>query len=230
MVQTLEDTIIKIKYFGEPPSSKEGWTLLNEKVAENIYYKIDYLRYSYLTSKNKLIKLDNIEKEEIYPQRFLVPGMNTYSFFYDDFLFCTHTKFFGNNSPVLEIRLKSSDGRWSDWQAIVSSRIVVDVDWDFSIFKVVSYNKDFYLKSPLSSETISSLNQNFDIRFGGSFYGNNLGQRYLRTEEDTSYKIEPRTRRIEFVYNPCGSFLDRVADLKKYEERYFKYDEEDNRI
>ena len=209
-----ENTALRFWYFQEEPSSKYKPYDVDEKTKKGVYYIQQTAPYGSLIQDNKLVSTEEEELYEFFENNH--PGK---------FLDNSHGYFFRNltrvkvGDPVLEIRRKDYSGNWQDWQAINNG---------FSVSKAIRYCGELYLEIEMEKQYLEEFKKLFEIRFSGHHF---MGQIY---ENDNTIKvINEKTRKIEPFLdfgNPCITFEDKVENLKRFEEKYYQFDEQGKRL
>lgn len=127
-------------------------------------------------------------------------------------------------TKVYEIRVKNSVGEWQDWQAIVGEIQIIpfcNFQLDRNIKKIFkAFRRDFQ--------------DNFEIRFSGLLWRSHFGEVTILDEESHLIKrINPFTLKVEYnvdLDNPCYPLEEQLEDQRNFKEKYYRYDEEGNRL
>lgn len=224
-----QDNFLMLEYFPQTPHD-QAWSLLEN----NIYYRTDYLAYS----DNGVLELDEGQKEAYgNPFIFFVSPKKGEQCIYknsshgfhvlldEPFIYLASENTPESGRDALQIRTKNSQGEWQDWQAMCT--------YMFGIFRDDESEGNAYLNAPIMDE-LEDLKNNIEIRHAGKLWVSKVtGERQILTDDDLIVKISPFTNRIEPFMdcgNPGYSFADRTADLKRFEEKYYRYDSDGKRI
>ena len=220
--------VVTFKHFTEKPNG--DW----RRWSANLYYLPKFIEYPSLAINNRLININS--ESELYGDYFfflISQRKMEKSVFRNDpyhFFFLINEELADNEEPkslcnVFEIRVKNYDNEWQDWQAICSDTITV--------FRGEKHDDLTYLRSPITDE-LSDLKEKFEIRYSGQLWISDVtGQRQIVTDRDMLLNINPFDNRITpftDLGNPCYPFDDRTADLKRFEEKYYRYDSDGKRI
>ena len=127
-------------------------------------------------------------------------------------------------TKVYEIRVKNSVGEWQDWQSIVGEIQIIpfcNFQLDRNIKKIFkAFRRDFQ--------------DNFEIRFSGLLWRSHFGEVTILDEESHLIKrINPFTLKVEYnvdLDNPCYPLEEQLEDQRNFKEKYYRYDEEGNRL
>ena len=75
---------------------------------------------------------------------------------------------------------------------------------------------------------------NFEIRFSGLLWRSHFGEVTILDEESHLIKrINPFTLKVEYnvdLDNPCYPLEEQLEDQRNFKEKYYRYDEEGNRL